>query len=36
MQKEKVIIIGGGVAGLTAALELLRQSDKYLPIVIEE
>lgn len=36
MDKKKVIIIGGGVAGLTAALELLRQSDEYMPIVIEE
>lgn len=35
-QKKQVIIIGGGVAGLTAALELLRQSDKYIPIVIEQ
>lgn len=36
MEKKKVIIIGGGVAGLTAALELLRRSDQYLPIIIEE
>lgn len=35
-EKKKVIIIGAGVAGLTAALELLRQSDKYIPIVLEE
>lgn len=33
---KKVIIIGAGVAGLTAALELLRQSDEYIPIVLEE
>ena len=36
MEKKRVIIIGAGVAGLTAALELLRRSDEYLPIVIEE
>ena len=35
-EKKKVIIIGAGVAGLTAALELLRQSDEYMPIVLEE
>lgn len=35
-EKKKVIIIGAGVAGLTAALELLRQSDEYIPIVLEE
>ena len=36
MEKKRVIIIGAGVAGLTAALELLRQSDQYMPVVIEE
>lgn len=34
--RKKVVIIGGGVAGLTAALELLRQSDQYEPIIIEQ
>ncbi|ADZ85594.1 NAD(P)/FAD-dependent oxidoreductase [Cellulosilyticum lentocellum] len=35
-EKKKVLIIGAGVAGLTSALELLRRSDDYLPIVIEQ
>lgn len=33
--KKKVIIMGGGVAGLTAGLELLNTSDVYVPIIIE-
>ena len=36
MKKEKVIIIGAGPAGLTAGLELLRKSDKYDVIILEE
>lgn len=33
---EKVIIIGAGPAGLTAAYELLKDSDKYEVIILEE
>ncbi len=36
MKKEKVIIIGAGPAGLTAGLELLRKSDKYDVVILEE
>ena len=36
MKKEKVIIIGAGPAGLTAAYELLDKSDKFEVIVLEE
>jgi len=36
MKKEKVIIIGAGPAGLTAGLELLRNSDKYDVTILEE
>lgn len=35
-KKEKVIIIGAGPAGLTAAYELLKKSNKYEVIVLEE
>ena len=35
-QKEKVIIIGAGPAGLTAAYELLKDSNKYEVIILEE
>ncbi|MBQ7522793.1 MAG: NAD(P)-binding protein, partial [Clostridia bacterium] len=34
--KEKVLIIGAGPAGLTAAYELMAKSDKYEVIVFEE
>lgn len=34
--KQKVIIIGAGPAGLTAAYELLRQSDQYSVTILEE
>ncbi len=34
--KEKVLIIGAGPAGLTAAYELMSKSDKYEVIVFEE
>ena len=34
MSKEKIIIIGAGPAGLTAALELLRHTDAQ-PVVLE-
>ena len=36
MKKKKVIIIGAGPAGLTAAYELLDKSDKYDVVVLEE
>ena len=36
MNKEKVIIIGAGPAGLTAAYELLKENNKYEVIVLEE
>ena len=36
MEKKKVIIIGAGPAGLTAAYELLDKSDNYEVIVLEE
>ncbi len=36
MSKKKVIIIGAGPAGLTAAFELLNQSSNYDVIVLEE
>ena len=36
MKKEKVIIIGAGPAGLTAAYELLDKSNKFEVIVLEE
>lgn len=36
MKKKKVIVIGAGPAGLTAAYELLDKSDKYDVIVLEE
>ena len=36
MKKQKVVIIGAGPAGLTAGLELLRQSDKYDVTILEE
>lgn len=37
MEKKKVIIIGAGPAGLTAAYELLKDQDnKYEVIVLEE
>lgn len=34
--KKKVVIIGAGPAGLTAGYELLRQSDKYEVVIMEE
>ena len=34
--KKKVAIIGAGPAGLTAGYELLRQSDKYEVVIMEE
>jgi protoporphyrinogen oxidase len=34
VSKEKIIIIGAGPAGLTAALEILRTTD-YIPVVLE-
>ena len=36
MSNEKVIRIGAGPAGLTAGYELLKQSDKYEVIILEE
>lgn len=36
MKKKKVIVIGAGPAGLTAAYELLDKSDKYEVTVLEE
>ncbi len=35
-QRKKVLIIGGGPAGLTAAYELLRQPEEFFPLVIED
>ncbi len=36
MKKKKVIVIGAGPAGLTAAYELLDKSDNYEVVVLEE
>ncbi|MCI9064095.1 MAG: NAD(P)/FAD-dependent oxidoreductase [Clostridia bacterium] len=36
MEKQKVIIIGAGPAGLTAAYELLKDKQKYEVIILEE
>ena len=36
MKKQKVLIIGAGPAGLTAAYELLKEKEKYEVIIIEE
>ena len=36
MDKKKVLIIGAGPAGLTAAYELLDRSDEYEVVVFEE
>ena len=36
MKKKKVIIIGAGPAGLTAAYELMDKSDKFDVVVLEE
>lgn len=36
MEKKQAVVIGAGPAGLTAALELLRQSDGYQVTVLEE
>lgn len=36
MEKEKVIIIGAGPAGLTAGYELLKKPEKYEVIILEE
>mgnify|MGYP000257114444 FL=1 len=33
---KKVVIIGAGPAGLTAAYELLKQSDEYEVLILEE
>ncbi len=33
--KKRIIIIGAGPAGLTAAYQILKESDDYLPIIIE-
>ena len=33
---KKVVIIGAGPAGITAGLEILRNSDEYDVIIIEE
>ena len=35
-EKKKVIIIGAGPAGLTAAYELLDKSEDYQVVVLEE
>ena len=35
MNKKKVVIIGAGPAGLTAAYELLKRTD-YQPIIVEK
>ena len=35
MSEKKVIIIGAGPAGLTAAYKLLKETD-YKPIILEE
>ena len=35
MDKKRVIIIGGGAAGLTAAYRILEASNQYVPIIIE-
>ena len=34
--KKKVIIIGAGPAGLTAAYELLKETEKYEVIILEK
>ena len=34
--KKKVIIIGAGPAGLTAAYELLKETEKYEVIILEQ
>ena len=36
MSKRKVIIIGAGPAGLTAGYELLKDSNQYEVIILEE
>ncbi len=36
MKKKKVVIIGAGPAGLTAGYELLKKSDKYEVLILEE
>lgn len=36
MNRQKVVIIGAGPAGLTAGYELLKDSDKYEVIILEE
>ena len=36
MEKEKVVIIGAGPAGVTAGLELLRKNKKYDVVILEE
>ena len=36
MEKKKVIIIGAGPAGLTAAFELLKEGENYDVLILEE
>ena len=36
MKKKKVVVIGAGPAGLTAAFELLDKSNDYEVVVLEE
>ena len=36
MEKKKVVIMGAGPAGLTAGYELLKKSDKYDVVILEE